>query len=68
MELDKDFELLKKLSSELEDENISLDDSVKKYTEACVIIENCVKELTTIKGTVTVMRNKIDEMIEENLD
>ncbi len=68
MELDKDFELLKKLSSELEDENISLDDSVKKYTEACGIIENCVKELTTIKGTVIVMRNKIDEMIEENLD
>jgi len=68
MELDKQFDTLKKLAEDLENEDISLDDSVKKYTEACEIIEKCVKELTTVKGQVTVMRNKINEIIEENLD
>ncbi len=65
--IDKNLEKLKVLSKELEDENISLDESYKKYTEACGIIEESIKELEETKGKVTVLRNKIEEMIEENL-
>ena len=68
MELNKELDKLQTLTKELEDENISLDDSFKKYTEACNIIEACVKEVGSVKGNVTVLRDKIENMIEENLD
>ncbi len=68
MELNKEFEKLKEISSDMERDDISLDESVKRYYEACDIIEKCVKELSDVKGKVTVLRSKIDEMIEENLD
>ncbi len=68
MELDKEFNKLKELSIEMERDDITLDDSVKKYYEACDIIEKCVKELSEVKGKVTVLRSKIDNMIEENFD
>ena len=68
MEFDKEFDKLKKISQELESEDISLDDSVTKYNQACEIIVKCVEELSKVKGNVTVLRNKIENMIEENLE
>lgn len=68
MEFDKEFDKLKKISQELEGDSITLDESVAKYTEACKIIESCVGELAKVKGNVTVLRNKIEDMIEENLE
>ncbi|MBQ4557942.1 MAG: exodeoxyribonuclease VII small subunit [Clostridia bacterium] len=68
MELNKELEKIDALTKQLEDENISLDDSIKKYSEACELIEACVKELSTVKGKVTVLRDKIENMIEETLD
>ena len=68
MEFDKEFEKLKEISKELDQENLSLDESMKKYTEACGIIEACVEELKNAKGKVLVLREKIENMIEENFD
>ena len=68
MEFDKEFEKLKEISKELDQENLSLDESMKKYTEACDIIEACVEELKNAKGKVLVLREKIENMIEENFD
>ena len=68
MDFDKDFEKIKKISNELEDENITVDESMKKYIEACELIEKCVKELTEAKGKVTVLREKIENIIEENFE
>ena len=68
MELDKEFDKLNKLSQELSADSISVDDAVAKYTESCKIIEDCVKMLTETKGKVTILRDKIENMIEENLD
>ena len=68
MELDKELAKLQALTKDLESENISLDESLSKYKEACAIIEACVNEISTAKGSVTVLRDKIENMIEENLD
>ena len=68
MEFDKEYEKLKELSKQLDSEDISLDESIRKYEEACIIIEKCLKELTEAKGKVTVLRDKIENMIEENLE
>ena len=68
MELDKELNKLNQLSQELDRDDISIDDAVVKYTESCKIIESCVKELSETKGKVTILRDKIENMIEENLD
>ena len=65
--IDKNLEKLKTLAKELEDENLSLDKSYSKYAEACALIEESVKELAETKGKVTVLRTKVEEMIEENM-
>lgn len=68
MEFDKEFEKLKDISKDLDREDLSLDESIKKYTEACAIIESCVDELKNAKGKVLVLREKIENMIEENFE
>ena len=50
MEFSKEFEKLKQISNDIDDENLSLDKSIEKYEEACKIIENCVTELSKAKG------------------
>ena len=68
MEFDKEFEKLKNISKDLDKENLGLDESIQKYTEACSIIEACVEELKSAKGKVLVLREKIENMIEENFE
>ena len=68
MEFNKEYEQLKILSNELDDENITLDDAIAKYEEACKIIEKCTDELVKAKGKITVLRDSIEKKIEENLE
>lgn len=63
--IDKKINNLKEISSKLENDAITLADSVKLFDEGVALAKDCYEELNEIKGKVTVLKKEIETMKEE---
>ena len=65
---DKDLERLIEISKEIENENTSLNKGLELYEEGSNIAKNLYKELNSVKGKITVLKQELDKYKEEGLD
>lgn len=65
---DKDLERLIEISKEIENENTSLNKGLELYEEGSNIAKNLYKELNSVKGKITVLKQDLDKYKEEGLD
>lgn len=52
LKFEQKINLLEKIVSELENDNVNLDESIEKYTKAMNLIKECDVELKTIEEKV----------------
>lgn len=60
------FEKLEKIINDLEDENISLEESIKKYEEGIKLYKYCNNVLKEYEGKVKVLVEQDDELIQKD--
>lgn len=64
---EENMKKLEKIALELEDGNLSLDDSVAKFEEGMKISKQCSEMLETAEKKITMLiKNEDDELTEEN--
>lgn len=68
MNLEENLEKLKDITEKLESGKIGLDDSVKLFEEGAELVKQCLKDLKTIKGKITVIKKDIDKFVEEEIE
>lgn len=56
--LEQSFEKLEEIIRQLEDENISLEDSFKKYNEGIKLIKSCNQQLDKVEKQIIVLNDK----------
>ena len=66
MSLDENIKKITNLSDKLDEENISLTESVKIYEEASNLIKESYKILNETKGKVTILTEEINKLTEED--
>ena len=59
---------LETIINELESGNISLDDSIKKYTKAMTLAKECDQELKKIEEQISKIVNENNEMEDFSID
>lgn len=64
MKFEEMLRKLEKLVEELEDEEVSLDDSLKKYEEGIRLLKLCRNKLDSMKKRVEILLKKEDGRIE----
>lgn len=67
MSFEKNMENLEKIVQELENGDLNLDDSIKKFEEGMKISKECNKILEDAEKKITVLINNNNNIIEENL-
>lgn len=68
MKFEEALEKLNSIKEELENPEISLDDSIKLYSESVNYTKICLDTLKETEGKITVIKNELDKLIEKPLD
>ena len=69
MSFEKNIEKLEKLSTKLENESCSIDESLKLYDEAIALAKVCMGELDGYKGKLELLTKDMNNVISRvNLD
>lgn len=68
MKFEKSLERLEEIKELLEQNEISLDESIKLYSESVEHAKQCIEALKDIEGKITAIKAEIDKIIEQPLD
>lgn len=66
MSFEKNMENLEKIVQELENGDLNLDDSIKKFEEGMKISKECNKILENAEKKITVLINNNNNIVEED--
>lgn len=64
--IDEKINNLKLISNKLENDAVTLSESIKLFDEGVALAKDCYKQLNEIKGKVTVLKKEIETMKEES--
>ena len=64
MNSDEKIKNLKDITEKIEDENISLDESLKLFNDGVELVKDCYKSLNEAKGKVTILKKEVEELKE----
>lgn len=68
MKFEEALEKLNKIKDELENPNITLDESVKLYKESVDCTKTCLDFLKDTEGKIVAIKSEIDGLVEKPLD
>lgn len=68
MKFEKSLDRLEEIKQILEQNEISLDESIKLYSESVEHAKECVEALKDTEGKITAIKTEIDKIIEQPLD
>lgn len=68
MNFEENIEQLEKIVQELENGNLNLDDSIKKFEEGMTISKKCNEILEEAEKKITILIKKDDKIEEENFE
>ena len=68
MKFEEALEKLNKIKDDLENPEITLDESIKLYKESVEYTKICLDTLKDADGKILVIKNEIDKLIEKPLD
>ena len=65
MKFEESMQELEKIVDQMEKGNLSIDDSLKKFSEGIELCKACAKELDEAKGKVTILQKQMTELVEK---
>lgn len=68
MKLDENLKKIEDIVTSMENPELSISDGVELYEQGVKLAKECLGELNSIKGKVTVIKKDLDAYREENLD
>lgn len=68
MNFEEKINKLQSICSKMEDENLGLDEGLKLYEEGANLAKECLSDLNSVKGKVTVIKQDLDKYREEFMD
>ena len=68
MKFEESLEKLTKIKDDLENPNITLDDSIKLYKESVEHTKTCLEMLKETEGKIVAIKSEIDGLVEKPLD
>lgn len=68
MTFEEALEKLNSIKDKLEDKDITLEESIKLYTESVEYTKICLNELKSTDGKIVAIKAEIDKLIEKPLD
>ena len=68
MEFENSFSKLNEIRDKLENPEITLDESIKLYSESVEYTKICLEKLKETDGKILVIKNELDKLIEKPLD
>ena len=68
MEFENSFSKLNEIKDKLENPEITLDESIKLYSESVEYTKICLEKLKETDGKILVIKNELDKLIEKPLD
>ena len=68
MEFEESINKLQDIASKLENPNLSMDEGLKLYEEGISLATNCYKQLNEVKGKITILKQDLDNFIEESFE
>lgn len=66
--IDEKLKKLESIASQLDKDDITLDEGVKLFEEGTKLAKECYQDLTSVKGKMFVIKEDIEKMKEELLD
>ena len=68
MKFEEALEKLNSIKDKLEDKDITLEESIKLYTESVEYTKICLDELKSTEGKIVAVKAEIDKLIVKPLD
>lgn len=68
MTFEEALEKLNNIKDKLENKDITLEDSIKLYSESVEYTKLCLDELKSTEGKISVIKAEIDKLVEKPLD
>ena len=68
MNYEEAFEKLNQIKDKLENPEITLDESIKLYSESVEYTKICLEKLKETDGKILVIKNELDKLVEKPLD
>ena len=68
MKFEEALEKLNKIKEELENPNITLDESIKLYKQSVDYTKTCLEMLKDTEGKIVAIKSEIDGIVEKPLD
>ncbi len=65
MEFEKKLDNLEKITTRLEDKDLSLEEGIKLYEEGLALTKECLKSLSESRGKIVLIRKEMDKLTEE---
>lgn len=66
MSIEKQVQKLEEIANKLESENIEIDEAMKLFEDGVTIIKNTKKDLQDAVGKITVLRQDLDKLVEQD--
>ncbi len=68
MKLEENLNKLEQIADKLESGETTLDESLQLFNEGAELAEKCLRELSEGKGKLTLIKENLDKITEENFD
>ena len=68
MKIENLIERLEEIKNLLEQNEISLDESIKLYSESVEHAKSCIDTLKNTEGKITAIKNEVDKIVEQPLE
>ena len=66
MSIEKQVQKLEEIANKLESDNIEIDEAMKLFEDVVTIVKNTKKELQDAVGKITVLRQDLDKLVEQD--
>ncbi len=66
MSIEKQVQKLEEIANKLESDNIEIDEAMKLFEDGVTIVKNTKKELQDAVGKITVLRQDLDKLVEQD--
>lgn len=66
MSIEKQVQKLEGIANKLESDSIEIDEAMKLFEDGVTIVKNTKKELQDAVGKITVLRQDLDKLVEQD--
>ena len=68
MTFEESIKQLNEIVNQMESGNLSIDESLAKFSQGIKLCEECMKQLNEAKGKVSILQKQMDEIVEKSFN